>query len=190
MSETTIFTSHTMPLSQPIAAQSDRIPVFIGSSLRFAQKLGSGSKYFALHPQHLHPCHTSDIFWHLTSKRVVYRSDTSLFLLVQHFHFLCYPDRMAFHLVRVHVILPLIYSFHVRWLSGFPISILFLLLVVPPPICSPIGDTCHICGSSPPIADWSRTKAKPLTVQNLKVRNALIWLKPHNPLYKGHLHQL
>jgi len=57
--------------------------------------------------------------------------------------------------------------------------------VLPPSledVCTPI---CVIfVGSSPPSKEWLRTKAKPLAVRREKVRNALIWLKQNNPLYK------
>ncbi|KZV97591.1 hypothetical protein EXIGLDRAFT_607874, partial [Exidia glandulosa HHB12029] len=39
-------------------------------------------------------------------------------------------------------------------------------------------------GSSPPTAEWLRSKAKPLSVRADKVRAALLWLKDHNPLYR------
>ncbi|EJD36373.1 hypothetical protein AURDEDRAFT_74247, partial [Auricularia subglabra TFB-10046 SS5] len=39
-------------------------------------------------------------------------------------------------------------------------------------------------GSTPPSAEWLRTKAKPLTVRADRVRKALVWLKEHNPLYR------
>lgn len=40
-------------------------------------------------------------------------------------------------------------------------------------------------GSKPPTDEWLQTKAKPLVVRREKVRNALVWLKGHNPLYKN-----
>lgn len=50
-------------------------------------------------------------------------------------------------------------------------------------------DTCTpICvifvGSKQPTREWLRDKATPLCVRREKVREALIWLKQHNPLYK------
>ncbi|KAF8064258.1 hypothetical protein FPV67DRAFT_1401039, partial [Lyophyllum atratum] len=49
-------------------------------------------------------------------------------------------------------------------------------------ICTPI---CVIfVGSSPPSREWLQQKAKPLSVRREKVREALLWLKKHNQLYK------
>ncbi|EJD40482.1 hypothetical protein AURDEDRAFT_70022, partial [Auricularia subglabra TFB-10046 SS5] len=39
-------------------------------------------------------------------------------------------------------------------------------------------------GSTPPTAEWLRTKAKPLTVRADRIRRALVWLKANNPLYR------
>lgn len=54
---------------------------------------------------------------------------------------------------------------------------------------APVGDTItFICiifvGNSKLTKEWLREKAKPLVVRREKVRNALQWLKLHNPLYK------
>lgn len=38
-------------------------------------------------------------------------------------------------------------------------------------------------GSKPPTDEWLCTKAKPLIVRREKVRDALVWLQMHNPLY-------
>jgi hypothetical protein len=57
--------------------------------------------------------------------------------------------------------------------------------ILPPPLDEVSTPICVVfVGSSPPTDEWLRTKAKPLTVRREKVRNALIWLKAHNPLYK------
>lgn len=57
--------------------------------------------------------------------------------------------------------------------------------ILPPPIDEISTPMCVIfVGSSPPSDEWLRTKAKPLAVRREKVRDALIWLKAHNPLYK------
>ncbi|KAJ7363077.1 hypothetical protein DFH08DRAFT_1025728 [Mycena albidolilacea] len=49
--------------------------------------------------------------------------------------------------------------------------------------------TAPVCilfvGSSAPTPEWLRDHAKPLAVNANRVRNALLWLKEHNPLYKG-----
>ena len=48
--------------------------------------------------------------------------------------------------------------------------------------------TSPICvlfvGAHPPSEEWLRDKAKPLAVRGNKVRQALLWLKRHNSLYK------
>ena len=57
--------------------------------------------------------------------------------------------------------------------------------VLPPTIDDIVTPICVIfVGSSPPTAEWLKEKAKPLSVRREKVRNALIWLKRHNQLYK------
>ena len=57
--------------------------------------------------------------------------------------------------------------------------------LLPPPINEVSTPICVIfVGSSPPTDEWLQKKAKPLAVRREKVRNALIWLKAHNPLYK------
>jgi hypothetical protein len=47
--------------------------------------------------------------------------------------------------------------------------------------------TAPVCilfvGSSPPTPEWLHEHAKPLAVNAKRVRNALLWLKKHNPLY-------
>ena len=49
--------------------------------------------------------------------------------------------------------------------------------------------TSPICvlfiGAHPPSTQWLREKAKPLAVRGNKVRQALLWLKAHNRLYKN-----
>ncbi|KLO12576.1 hypothetical protein SCHPADRAFT_915601 [Schizopora paradoxa] len=56
--------------------------------------------------------------------------------------------------------------------------------VFPPPIEDVITPMCVVfIGSSPPTREWLRTKAYPLIIRREKVRNALEWLKIHNPLY-------
>ncbi|KIM73506.1 hypothetical protein PILCRDRAFT_81072, partial [Piloderma croceum F 1598] len=58
--------------------------------------------------------------------------------------------------------------------------------VLPPTIEDVITPICVIfVGSSPPTAEWLQEKAKPLSVRREKVRDALIWLKSHNTLYKN-----
>ncbi|KAJ6448801.1 hypothetical protein C8R45DRAFT_761930, partial [Mycena sanguinolenta] len=47
-----------------------------------------------------------------------------------------------------------------------------------PPIC------ILFVGSSRPTPEWIRDHAKPLAVNATRVRNALTWLKVHNPLYR------
>jgi hypothetical protein len=57
--------------------------------------------------------------------------------------------------------------------------------ILPPSIDEISTPICVIfVGSSPPTNEWLREKAKPLIVRREKVRNALIWLKTHNHLYK------
>ncbi|PPQ80093.1 hypothetical protein CVT24_006535 [Panaeolus cyanescens] len=56
---------------------------------------------------------------------------------------------------------------------------------LPPSIDDVMSPICVLfVGSSPPSLEWLRQKAKPLTVRREKVRQALIWLKKHNPLYR------
>jgi hypothetical protein len=57
--------------------------------------------------------------------------------------------------------------------------------ILPPPIDEISTPICVLfVGSSPPTDQWLREKAKPLAVRREKVRDALIWLKAHNTLYK------
>ena len=57
--------------------------------------------------------------------------------------------------------------------------------ILPPPIDEISTPICVIfVGSSPPTDEWLQKKAKPLAVRREKVRDALIWLKAHNKLYK------
>lgn len=55
--------------------------------------------------------------------------------------------------------------------------------------CSLESYTTFMCvifvGSKPPTDEWLQNKAKPLVVRREKVRDALVWLKAHNPLYKN-----
>lgn len=56
--------------------------------------------------------------------------------------------------------------------------------VLPPTLEDVVSPMCVVfTGSSRPSAEWLLTKAKPLLIQREKVRDALIWLKQHNPLY-------
>ncbi|KAJ7168749.1 hypothetical protein C8R46DRAFT_1162979 [Mycena filopes] len=55
---------------------------------------------------------------------------------------------------------------------------------LPPSVDDIITPVCVIfVGSSPPTAEWLRSKATPLIVRKEKVVNALNWLKAHNHLY-------
>ena len=57
--------------------------------------------------------------------------------------------------------------------------------ILPPSLDEVSTPICVIfVGSSPPTAEWLRTKAKPLSVRREKVRQALVWLKQHNLHYK------
>ena len=57
--------------------------------------------------------------------------------------------------------------------------------VLPPPLQEVSTPICVIfVGSSPPSKEWLQKKAKPLAVRREKVRDALMWLKRHNPHYK------
>lgn len=57
--------------------------------------------------------------------------------------------------------------------------------ILPPPLDDISTPMCVIfVGSTPPSDEWLREKAKPLAVRREKVRDALMWLKLHNPLYK------
>lgn len=57
--------------------------------------------------------------------------------------------------------------------------------ILPPPVQDIVNPVCIIfVGSKAPTLEWLRKKAKPLVVQQDKVRAALYWLKAHNPLYK------
>ncbi|KAG0693547.1 hypothetical protein DFH29DRAFT_784184, partial [Suillus ampliporus] len=56
--------------------------------------------------------------------------------------------------------------------------------VLPPSMDEIMTPICVLfVGSSPPSAEWLRTKARPLIVQRERVRDALMWLSKHNPLY-------
>ena len=57
--------------------------------------------------------------------------------------------------------------------------------MLPPSIDDISTPICVIfVGSSPPSNEWLREKAKPLVVRREKVREALVWLKNHNSIYK------
>ncbi|KAJ6552631.1 hypothetical protein DFH09DRAFT_835333, partial [Mycena vulgaris] len=56
--------------------------------------------------------------------------------------------------------------------------------ILPPSIEEITAPICVLfVGSSPPSLEWLREHAKPLAVNAAQVRNALRWLKEHNPLY-------
>ncbi|PPQ77992.1 hypothetical protein CVT26_015900 [Gymnopilus dilepis] len=56
--------------------------------------------------------------------------------------------------------------------------------LLPPSLDDIVTPVCVLfVGSSPPTPQWLREKANPLCVRREKVRNALAWLKSHNPLY-------
>ena len=58
--------------------------------------------------------------------------------------------------------------------------------VLPPSIEEITSPICVIfVGSTPPSCEWLHDKAKPLAVHGHKVRQALVWLKTHNLLYRG-----
>lgn len=57
--------------------------------------------------------------------------------------------------------------------------------VLPPPMDDVVTPICVVfVGSSPPTKEWLLKSAKPLVIRREKVRNALVWLKENNPLYK------
>ena len=57
--------------------------------------------------------------------------------------------------------------------------------ILPPSIDDITSPLCVLfVGATPPSEEWLREKAKPLAVRGSKVRNALIWLKQNNRLYK------
>ncbi|KAJ7892947.1 hypothetical protein B0H13DRAFT_1625354, partial [Mycena leptocephala] len=57
--------------------------------------------------------------------------------------------------------------------------------VLPPSIDEITSPVCVLfVGSSAPTPEWLREHAKPLAVNAARVRNALRWLKQHNPLYR------
>ncbi|KAJ7090159.1 hypothetical protein C8R44DRAFT_545206, partial [Mycena epipterygia] len=60
-----------------------------------------------------------------------------------------------------------------------------LATILPPPIDEITSLVCvlFVC-SSPPSPEWLREHAKPLAVNAHRVRQALQWLKIHNPLYR------
>ncbi|EPQ49814.1 hypothetical protein GLOTRDRAFT_23200, partial [Gloeophyllum trabeum ATCC 11539] len=62
----------------------------------------------------------------------------------------------------------------------------YIAQTLPPSLDDIITPICVLfVGASPPSQDWLKTKAQPLIVRKEKVRNALIWLKRHNPHYKN-----
>lgn len=57
--------------------------------------------------------------------------------------------------------------------------------VLPPPIDDVVHPICIMfIGSTPPTESWLKEKAYPLVVRREIVRQSLIWLKAHNPLYR------
>jgi hypothetical protein len=57
--------------------------------------------------------------------------------------------------------------------------------ILPPSLEEITAPVCVLfVGSSPPTPEWLRDHAKPLAVNATRVRNALQWLKAHNPLYQ------
>ncbi|KAJ7921062.1 hypothetical protein B0H13DRAFT_1604883, partial [Mycena leptocephala] len=57
--------------------------------------------------------------------------------------------------------------------------------ILPPSVDEITEPICILfVGSSRPTPEWLRDHAKPLAVNASRVRNALIWLKTHNPLYR------
>ncbi|KAJ7501301.1 hypothetical protein B0H11DRAFT_1645876, partial [Mycena galericulata] len=57
--------------------------------------------------------------------------------------------------------------------------------ILPPSVAEITEPICILfVGSSRPSPEWLREHAKPLAVNATRVRNALVWLKKHNPLYK------
>jgi hypothetical protein len=57
--------------------------------------------------------------------------------------------------------------------------------ILPPTVSETLTFICVIfVGSSKLTKEWLREKAKPLVVRREKVRDALVWLKFNNPLYK------
>lgn len=61
-----------------------------------------------------------------------------------------------------------------------------LTKILPPPVEETVTFICIIfVGNSKLTAEWLKEKAKPLAVRREKVRNALVWLKSKNPLYKN-----
>lgn len=57
--------------------------------------------------------------------------------------------------------------------------------VLPPPMEDVVTPICVVfVGSSQPTKEWLLNCAKPLVIRREKVRNALVWLKANNPLYK------
>ncbi|KAJ7710813.1 hypothetical protein B0H17DRAFT_896836, partial [Mycena rosella] len=57
--------------------------------------------------------------------------------------------------------------------------------ILPPSVDEITEPICILfVGSSRPSPEWLREHAKPLAVNASRVRNALVWLKTHNPLYK------
>ncbi|KAJ7670908.1 hypothetical protein DFH06DRAFT_898288, partial [Mycena polygramma] len=58
--------------------------------------------------------------------------------------------------------------------------------ILPPSIEEITAPVCVLfIGSSAPTLEWLREHAKPLAVNATRVRNALVWLKRHNPLYRN-----
>ncbi|KAJ7931878.1 hypothetical protein B0H13DRAFT_1459951, partial [Mycena leptocephala] len=57
--------------------------------------------------------------------------------------------------------------------------------ILPPSVEEITEPICVLfVGSSRPTPEWLREHAKPLAVNATRVRNALEWLKKHNPLYR------
>ena len=58
--------------------------------------------------------------------------------------------------------------------------------VLPLPMEEVAAPICVIfVGSKPPTEEWLKEHARPLCVRRQKIRDALLWLKAHNPLYKN-----
>ncbi len=59
-----------------------------------------------------------------------------------------------------------------------------LASILPPAVEDIVTPICIVfVGSRPPDKEWLRNKAKPLIVRREKIKNALMWLVEHNPLY-------
>jgi len=67
----------------------------------------------------------------------------------------------------------------------YPQKVEELSSVLPPPVDDVVHPICILfIGSTPPSQSWLKEKAYPLVVRRELVRQNLIWLKAHNPLYK------